>query len=314
MGEMGVRNRCRGCTEHINKEAATNYLLNCQNPDGGFGLHSGEESNLPGTCHTLLGLDVLKAVDKVDKENCTRYIIGLQHPDGGFSCPLSPSPNESDLKATCLAVLSLGILDDLDKMNETACIDYVIACQNPDGGFGFGPGEGPNMMATGLATWALDTLGKLGLMDEDSCVDFIASCQDPEGGFKPNPNIPVPNAMGTGMAVLSLERLDRLDIVNRDLCVNFVAGLQREEGNFSFASQSMPMMEEKVPKSAITYGALACLKTLDGLDEINLDASISYIIRCQNPDGGFGGCLGAKSDARDTAHGVMALHELPFLY
>jgi len=296
---------------YINKEAATDYLLSCQNPEGGIGLHPGEESGLPGTCHALLGLEVLKAVDEINKESCTEYIAGLQNPDGGFSCSLSQSPDESDLKDTCLAALSLWVLDELDKMNEVACIYYITQCQNPDGGFGSHPGEGSNMVATGMATWALDALGELWLMDEDSCIGFIASCQDPMGGFRPNPFMPVPNVMGTSMAVLSLERLDRLDIVERDLCVNFIASLQQKEGDFLFASQPTPMMENTAPKSAITYGALVCLKMLDGLDEIDLEASILYIVHCQNPDGGFGGSHEARSDSRDTAHAVMTLYELP---
>ena len=87
--------------------------------------------------------------------------------------------------------------------------------------------------------------------------------------------------------------------------------MQQEEGDFLFASQPMPMMENTVPKSAITYGALVCLKMLDGLDESDLEAPILYIIHCQNLDGSFGGSPEAGSDSRDTAHAVMTLYELP---
>ena len=327
---------------NIDKEACISYMVHEQNPDGGFSLYTGEKSNLPGTCHALLGLQSVGALDKIDRGACIKWIIQLQNPDGGFSPSLEKS---SSLKPTCLAVLSLKTLGALNEMDKDSCLNFISSCQNKDGGFGFKSGEKSNLMATGFTIWALDDMGKIDKIRRDDCIEFISCCQKSNGGFSLGPGMLsiFPNLGASGFAVIGLNRLNGLDRIDKDSCANYIASCQKRDGSFSltpspfmneFASCIMSMMPKFVsvcpmmkklsmmgmmmptkgmPPSAFNYSAIAGLKTLNALEKIDMNAFVNFICSCQNPDGGFGGEPGKKSDVRDTAHSLMMLEEIGVL-
>jgi len=343
---LSTRSPIEVSSVNIDKEACISYIVKAQNPDGGFPFYLGEKSNLAGTCHALMGLDAVGALDKIDRGACLKWIMQFQNPAGGFSPSLEEDPN---LWFTGLAVMSLVFLDALNEMNEDSCIKFIQSCQNPEGGFALMPGGTPNLMVTGLAVWTLHDMGKIEKIDQDSCRDFIVGCECPAGGFGVQPSglmSGFPMLPSSGFAVLSLNWLEGLDRIDKDSCANYIASCQERDGSFSITSSpfmnefmtcmmpmmpklltACPMMEKLpmmdmmtlmgggggMPPSAFNYSGVFSLEILNALERMNLDVFIDFICQCQNPDGGFGGKLGTKSTTVDSGHSLAMLKDLGVL-
>jgi hypothetical protein len=67
------------------------YLLACQNPDGGWGLQKGEDSNVFATTAALAALDDCRAgfVSSTVLDTGAAWLASRQNPDGGFGEPAS---------------------------------------------------------------------------------------------------------------------------------------------------------------------------------------------------------------------------------
>lgn len=79
-----------------------------------------------------------------------------------------------------------------------------------------------------------------------------------------------------------------------------VASLQQPDG--SFAGDDWGEIDTR-----FTYCAFACLYLLDRISLIDIDAAVSYIVRCKNFDGGFGATPGSESHAGQVFTCVAAL-------
>ena len=70
-----------------------------------------------------------------------RLIVQTQNPEGGWR--YHPEPTEADISVTICQVMALRAARNAGFFvpNETIerCVEYVKACQNPDGGFGYTP-------------------------------------------------------------------------------------------------------------------------------------------------------------------------------
>ncbi|XP_010243000.1 PREDICTED: protein farnesyltransferase subunit beta isoform X2 [Nelumbo nucifera] len=82
-----------------------------------------------------------------------------------------------------IALLGESIFSDL----ENNSIDFLNRCQDPDGGYGGGPGQLPHLATTYAAVNALMTLGgqkALSSINRDKMRTFLLRMKDPSGGFR----------------------------------------------------------------------------------------------------------------------------------
>jgi squalene-hopene/tetraprenyl-beta-curcumene cyclase len=79
---------------------------------------------------------------------------------------------------------------------------------------------------------------------------------------------------------------------------------QRPDGSWTplwFGNQQAPAEEN------LTYGTAKVLQSLSGRDEPMVERGRQWLLRAQNPDGGWGGAAGAPSSIEETALALEAL-------
>ncbi len=84
----------------------------------------------------------------------------------------------------------------------TQACNWILACRNYDGGFGFLPGSTSYIENTHYALLTLKTLGE-SLEAPEETIDFVLACQTGTGGFSRRPNAaPFLDATWHGIATL----------------------------------------------------------------------------------------------------------------
>ncbi len=90
-------------------DQAIDFLLNAQNPDGGWGAGKERRSNTEATSFALMALSSLEAKPlRVNIDRGLGWLSRRQHPDGSW--PLTDQLGESSW-TTALAILSLALFD-----------------------------------------------------------------------------------------------------------------------------------------------------------------------------------------------------------
>lgn len=203
-----------------------NYLSGMQNDDGGFASDKGRSSNITTTAWVMMALkaagedvnsenwapkghsplDYLKSKNG-SLEATTDYarillalkaggggpvfqginlaenIIAFQQPNGHFA---QMGKGEQDLiNSHMWSIIALASAD-VEIPHKGKALEWLVSCQNADGGFGWGVGLASDPDDTGIA---LITLVLLGEEPESSptiqkALTYLHSQQDEEGGFK----------------------------------------------------------------------------------------------------------------------------------
>ena len=72
---------------------------------------------------------------------------------------------------------ALHLLGHPDVLPRDKTIDFVLACQNKDGGFGAAPAHDSHMLYTVSAVQILATLDALSELDKSGGKDFVGRCE-----------------------------------------------------------------------------------------------------------------------------------------
>ncbi|KAG9396640.1 Prenyltransferase-like [Carpediemonas membranifera] len=127
--------------------------------------------------------------------------------------------------------------------------------------------------------------------NEEEIISFTLACRNGTGGFGGFPGFDASLVYTlSAIQVLALyDALDRIEDVEKT--VSWIASLQHENGSFQ-GDHHFPDVDTR-----FVYCAVASLSILDRLDAIDCSKTISYIVSCQNWDGGFGLKPGRESHA-----------------
>ncbi|GAA5937304.1 Rab geranylgeranyltransferase BET2 [Sporobolomyces koalae] len=152
---------------------------------------------------------------------------------------------------------------------------------------------------------ALAILNEPEALPRREMIDWVMSCwSDRIGAFSPHPGHDV-NLHATLSAVQILATHDSLDLLDRDKIVSYVLSLQ-DPVRGSFAGDSWGEHA-----SRFTYCAVSTLSLLGRLDALapTRSATIEFVAKCKNFDGGFGMVEGAESHAAYvwTCVGTLAI-------
>ncbi|MFX1314463.1 MAG: prenyltransferase/squalene oxidase repeat-containing protein [Promethearchaeota archaeon] len=130
-----------------------NYLVNLQNPDGGFSIGGDVEiilsmfgplykiflylinpniSTIESTYWALTSLNILGGFKDVDYNNLTHWMRSCQNPDGGFSIYVG---FYSDVISTYYGLEIFTELLDSEPMSKISAIEFLKNAQNSDGSF-----------------------------------------------------------------------------------------------------------------------------------------------------------------------------------
>ncbi|SPO27822.1 probable BET2 - geranylgeranyltransferase type II beta subunit [Ustilago trichophora] len=157
---------------------------------------------------------------------------------------------------------------------------------------------------------ALEILGRPEVLDRQALIDFVFSCWDDNaGGFGsfPGHDAHVHSSLSAIQILAMKDALSELDDRGlKDRLVRFLLGLQLHNG----AIQGDRWGETD---TRFLYCAVSALAHLNVLDKLDRELTISHILECHNPDGGFGTGPGAESHAAQAWVCIGALSILSAL-
>jgi prenyltransferase beta subunit len=220
--------------EKVDKGVA--FILKDQKPDGGWNNN---------TAHTAFALLALSQVKKgqVPCMNAVEYLRRVQDAGGGFRRIGTEGP-----PLTIYTSVVLCALGELGYPKEDATVkkalEWLISCQNPDGGYGMPKGSPSMTASTGLAIRAMLAYD----VDPASApvknaVEWLLKVQKPSGGFSMVPPAPEDPEV-TAYVLLGLGKLkEQKDVVSK--AAEYLAKVQLPDGAYV---SDIPQQFDKVAK------------------------------------------------------------------
>ncbi|GLU11269.1 hypothetical protein SLE2022_280260 [Rubroshorea leprosula] len=180
---------------------------------------------------------------------------------------------------------SIALLGDfVDDDMEDNVIDFLSRCQDPDGGYGGGPGQMPHLATNYAAVNALVTLGgekALLSINREKMYSFLQRMKDPSGAFRMHDagEIDV-RACYTAISVASI-----LNILDAELVQgvgNYIVSCQTYEGGIA----GEPCSEAH---GGYTFCGLAAMILINEVHRLDLARLIDWVAFRQGVEGGFQG-------------------------
>lgn len=207
---------------------------------GGFGGNVHQDAHL---LYTLSAVQILLLADalsdpRLDVDKTASFVSSLQLPDGSF---VGNSWGEVDTRFSYCALSTLSILGRLgngegDERGEGVvdvgkAAEYVIKCQNFDGGFGSCPGAESHAGQIFCCVGALAIAKSLHLLGEDKAkllCWWLAERQCDSGGLNGRPEKQA-DVCYSWWILSSLSILGKVDWINVDKLAGFILKAQDDE-------------------------------------------------------------------------------------
>ncbi|KAJ1719003.1 Rab geranylgeranyltransferase [Coemansia erecta] len=246
------------------RDSIIQYVLSCQNADGGFGGHTGHDSHLLYTMSALQILLLYSALDKVDSSRVINYVKSLQDPVSGEVS--GDSWGERDTRFAYIALAVMSFFDALGELDVDKVVEYVKRSMNYDGGFGSQPGgeSHSGQIFTGLA--ALAIAGRLDIVDRERLSRWLAERQLKSGGLNGRPQ-KLEDVCYSWWVLSSLKVLDRVHWVDREKLCRFILSAQDPDAG-GIADRPGDMADVYHTCFGIAGLSLAGFKGVD-LDEVD---------------------------------------------
>ncbi|XP_054803726.1 protein farnesyltransferase subunit beta [Prosopis cineraria] len=180
---------------------------------------------------------------------------------------------------------SIALLgESVDDEMENNTVDFLCRCQDPNGGYGGGPGQMPHLATTYAAVNALITLGghkALASINRDKLSGFLHRMKQPNGGFRMHDlgEIDV-RACYTAISVASV-----LNILDDELIRNvgdFILSCQTYEGGIA----GEPGSEAH---GGYTFCGLATMILIGEVNRLDLPRLTEWVVFRQGQECGFQG-------------------------
>lgn len=244
---------------HSTKAPFLDFVAQCRNEDGGYGMSRGFPSTILSTFNALQLLHIF--CEMAYDERVEDYILGLFGSNGVFYGDIY---KEEDTRFVCCAILSLKLLSlakenaqyDRERLAERISdtyiahittkgfskdrvVEYILRCYNFDGGFGSAPGNESHTAQIFCSLGALRALGALHSFDHCRTAQFIVFRQHSSGGFGGRPN-KREDVCYSFWNIASLCMLERVHLINTRRLWDFVLSCQDSSGGFSDFPENEP--------------------------------------------------------------------------
>jgi geranylgeranyl transferase type-2 subunit beta len=280
------------------RERNTRYLLEGQNPDGGFSGREGG-SDLYYTGFALRSLAVLQGLNPDVCGKAANFLRTKLTGSAGVvdffslvvSCYLVPIGGGPD-------VLADAPPDWKDRVAST-----LETFRSPDGGYGKTPGAPHGSTYTSfLVTLCLQLLDRLA-PEPQKLAAFVKSRRRPDGGYVEISAMKRSGTNPTAAGVGLLQILGDLDDSAKEETANFLAALPSPlEGGLR--------ANDRIPAADLlsTFTGGWTLDQLGHANKLDWDAVRSYADECERPIGGFrGGLWDDRTDVEYTFYGLGTL-------
>lgn len=283
------------------KSPTEQWILACQNRDGGFGLYPGDGSNLQATFCAVHALKLLNAgVPSPDK--VAAFVMTKRTKEGGFCNRFGNRQTQPVLQMTYYAVKTLAALNALPG-DTGVIINWIHAQQNADGGFLWDyyiPKDIADQSSTRSAYYAVQALAAMGKAPKnpDKLVAFLKSrqtiTQRKDGSFNEQnlaPNLETPQAVGmvffTGMGLDALKAMGAACAMP-DKAAAFLKGAQQKDGGIGKGLGRYHCYDDRgASRMQEAYYAGTGLSAL-GVGFADRKGLENWIKGCLKPDGSFG--------------------------
>lgn len=218
---------------------------------------------------------------ELQREKHVEYLYrGLQHLGPSFSVLDANRPWMCYWMIHSIALLGESIDD---KLKDDA-IDFLSRCQDPNGGYGGGPGQMPHLATTYAAVNALITLGgqkSFSSIKRDKLYSFLLRMKEANGGFRMHDGGEVDvRACYTAISVASI--LNILDDKLTHNVGNFIVSCQTYEGGIA----GEPGSEAH---GGYTFCGLAAMVLINEVNCLDLQSLLDWMVFRQGVEGGFQG-------------------------
>ncbi|KAF6005200.1 hypothetical protein F1559_002346 [Cyanidiococcus yangmingshanensis] len=237
-----------GRLDVVPRERLVDWVLRCQHPCGGFGGDYTQDPHLLYTLSAVQTLYLLGEEKRLDKDSVLRYVASLQQADGSFAGDVW---GEIDTRFCFCAALTLALVgyplrcdddclsigvntDQRQMVRIQALVDYVMQCENDDGGFGVIPGAESHAGQVFCCVGTLALCGALsGLRDRgDRLARWLAHRQLRNGGFNGRPD-KLPDVCYSWWVLASLKIIGKEHWIDGDALERFIFAChaRAEHGN-----------------------------------------------------------------------------------
>jgi geranylgeranyl transferase type-2 subunit beta len=195
-----------GYPDALPREETIQFVLSCQQPNGGFGAAPGHDAHMLYTVSAvqiLATLDalnelsrvggkdrvglcmLLKTLDQHVTDSLPVVIANLQNKDtGAFS---GDEWGEEDTRFVYGALNAMSLLQLMPMIDVGKAVEYIAACENFDGGFGSNPGAESHAGQIFACLAALAIAERLDLVDKDKLATWLSERQVERGGLNGRP-------------------------------------------------------------------------------------------------------------------------------
>ncbi|VDM03515.1 unnamed protein product [Schistocephalus solidus] len=230
-----------GKLDVIDKDKVIQFVQSCQKSDGGLAPAPGHDSHMLSTLSGIQILVLYNELEKIDRNKVVDYIAKLQNPDGSFN---GDKWGEVDSRFSFCAIASMSLLGllrsqvpDLSRpvkgVDLEMAANFLVRCQNRDGGFGTRPGSESHAGQAYCVVGAMSLLGQLRRLDTGKAAWWLAERQLPSGGLNGRPG-KQPDVCYSWWVLATLCILGRLMWINaKDLCRFIVASQDTDTGGIS---------------------------------------------------------------------------------
>ncbi|MHA2289173.1 MAG: prenyltransferase/squalene oxidase repeat-containing protein, partial [Promethearchaeota archaeon] len=274
----------------INEDETLNFVLNCSNNNGGFGIRpNASNSDFKSGWAALKSIDILKKLVVLTDQKASnivqismryyRWLHFFQARNGLFG-QITLESNYFGM----LTYYNMGYLDSTDSPEiqfiKNSILNFTIACYNfMEGGFGSRPGQNSTLFSTYCGLNLLQMIIPmyrpwLPPYFLNLTKNYLANLQNPDGGFR------IGNDVDYVLSLFGAYSIIFTDLINTN----------------------MSTIES-------TYWALMSLRLINGLERISYNNLTHWVRSCQNADGGFSIIIGFHSDIISTYYGLQMFTE-----
>jgi Prenyltransferase, beta subunit len=210
------------------KDKVVEYVLSCwDEKSGGFGAFPKHDAHILSTLSALQILRIYddKMVDLDGKRHrLTSFIKGLQLKNGSFQ---GDKFGEVDTRFSYTALSSLSILGELSNGVVDPAVQFILACQNFDGGFGMVPGSESHAAQVFTCIGSLAIADRLAILKDDTkLTNWLSERQVlPSGGFNGRPE-KLPDVCYSWWVLSSLEIFSKKHWIDLDKLEGFILSCQ----------------------------------------------------------------------------------------
>ena len=212
------------------RDEVVEFALSCRNADGGFGGSPGQDSHMLYTLSAVQVLCMFGAEDKIDRDGVASWIGKLQRPDGSVT---GDEWGEVDTRFVYIALNCLSLIDRLSAIDVDAAVEFILTCENWDGGFGVSPGAESHSGQVFCCVGALCIAGALDRINQDRLAWWLAERQLPSGGLNGRPE-KAGDVCYSWWVMSSLAMLRRMHWIDRGALFGYILRCQdADEGGIA---------------------------------------------------------------------------------